>query len=121
VDALPDLELVFFFQGENARDECPLKTSITAPPIKPFPDRGMADFFCSGYWINTNGNLVPLASGVQLIQNVIEDPPEGNLGLTGTQRKREMGGEKPFKLLFGHVLRKVVPVFGFFAFSLRFL
>ena len=57
----------------DASDKGVVKAAVSAPSVKPFPDRGMADFPLSPFWIDQDGDVLPLAARVQLIQDVVED------------------------------------------------
>ena len=68
-------------QEAHTSRECAVKALIRTPAVEPLPDRGMADFLCAGLRINPDWNTFPLATGVELVQNVVEDAPERNFQL----------------------------------------
>ena len=76
-----DLELLFLMEKADASGKSIVKTSVAAPSVKPFPDRGMADLPFPCFRIHQDWNVLPLAARMQLIQDVVEDAVERRFGL----------------------------------------
>ena len=96
-----DAQLFPVPQFLHAVDEGEFKTPIGTPPVKPPPHGREGNFRFAGHRIILDGKFIPLTTGVQLVQDVVENLPERNLRLGSTCRH----GEKRQKILIEFRLR----------------
>lgn len=74
-----DFQFSFPVEKRHACDECFLKTFISAPTTEPFEDRGVADLLLPCDWIDTDRHFLPLTTGIQFVEDVVQYSPEGDL------------------------------------------
>ena len=89
------LQFLFLMEETDASGKGAVKAVVSTPSVKPFPDRGMADLPFSRFRIDHDWNVLPLAAGMQLVQDVVEYAVERRFGLPaafgqGKERKKEL-------------------------------